>query len=177
MRRVALDQATRRLVRIWTFASIGAVSAAATLAVGAGGRTTWARLVLAAVSAIGFVRATRHQTNLYVGVGAGLAMLAIVPIDATLDRGVVAGGGAVLILLAAEAAQVARRLVTVAPVRSSRRDALAVGRLGLAAGASVSIAGLVAQVDRWGSRPMIVGLAVAAFAFVWLIRNELRLDG
>ena len=65
---------------------------------------------------------------------------------------------------ACELTHVARRLVTIAPVQSTRRD---VGALGL-----LTIAGLVAQLDRWSERPLIIGPAVSGLALIASIGNE-----
>ena len=75
-------------------------------------------------------------------------------------------------MLACELTHVARRLITIAPVQSTRLDARAVWMLTVAALAGVAIAGAVAQLDRWTQRPLIVGLAIAGAALVALIGNE-----
>lgn len=172
MKAVTLERRTRRLVQLWTIAAIAAVAAALAVALLAGGTSQWVRWLLGAVAIYGFAGASRFRTGLHVGALAGVAMIAIVPHDAVVDRGVIAAVGAVLILLACELTHVARRLVTIAPVQSTRRDVGALGLLTIAATAAVAIAGLVAQLDRWSERPLIIGLVVSGVALIALIGNE-----
>lgn len=169
MRAVTLERRTRHLVQLWTTAAIAAATAAAFVALLAGGTSPWARWLLGGASVYGFAGASRFRFGLHLGAIAGVAMIAIVPHDADIDRGVVAAIGAVLVLLACELTHVARRLVTIAPVQSTGLDARAIGLLVLAAGGAVAVTGGVAQADRWGGRPLIVGLAFAGVALIRLI--------
>lgn len=171
MRAVTLERTTRRLVRTWTMVSAATVAAAMALTLAAGGQSEWSRWVLGAVAISGMVAATRFRVPLHVGVVAGIVMLAVVPHDATIDRGLVAGIGALLILIAAESAQVARRLVSIAPIRSSMRDARAVARLAATAGGALALVALVAQLDRWGARAFVAGLALSGAALLLLLRD------
>lgn len=172
MKAVTLERRTRRLARWWTTAAIAAAATALIVALAAGGTSQWARWLLGLAAMYGFAGASRFRLGLHLGALAGVAMIAIVPHDAVIDRGVVAAIGAVLILLACELTHVARRLVTIAPVQSTRLDTRAVWMLTVTASVGVAIAGAVAQLDRWTQRPLIVGLAIAGAALVTLIGNE-----
>lgn len=176
MRAVTLERSTRRLVGIWTTASAASATAAMTVALAAGGNSEWSRWLLGAFAIGGMVAATRFRVSLHIGVVSGALMLAVVPHDASLDRGVVAAIGAVLILLAAEAAHVARRLVTIAPVRSTSLDALAVARLAVAATGATGVTALVAQLDHWGTRLFVVGAALSGAALVMLLDSSAETD-
>lgn len=169
MTAVTLEHRTRRLVRRWTTGAAVAAAGAMVVAVAAGGTTAWARWLLGLVAIVGFVGATRFRTSLHLGAAGGIVMIAIVPHDAVLDRGVVAAVGGVLVLLACEASHVARRLVTVAPVQSTHREAVALARLASAACLAVAATSVFAQFDRWAGRPLVFGLAVAGAAVVAII--------
>ena len=169
MRAVTLEHRTRRLVRLWTAGAAAAATAAMVIAVAAGGTTAWVRWLLGVVTVVGFVAASRFRTSLLVGAVSGVAMIAVVPHDAVLDRGVVAAVGGVLVLLACESSHIARQLITIAPVQSTRLQAVALARLAVAACVGVAITGAFAQFDRWGARPMVLGLAVAGVAVVVMI--------
>jgi hypothetical protein len=151
-------------------AAVVLAAGAAVVALTAGGTGPWARWLLGAVSVVGFAAAARFRTGLHVGVIAGVATVAVVPVDAVIDRGLVAGVGGVLVLLASECTQVARRLITIAPVSSSRRDVRAVVGLALAAAAATAATSLVARIAEPLGRPgigallVVGGLAIAASA-------------
>ncbi|MDJ0769158.1 MAG: hypothetical protein QNJ12_10200 [Ilumatobacter sp.] len=171
MRAVTLERTTRRLVAQWTAASMLLTATALAVTLAAGGNSEWTRWLLGIVSMAGLAGATRYRLSLHVGVAAGVLMLSVVPHDATLDRGVVAAIGAVLVLLAAEAASVARRLVTIAPIRSTRHDAIALASLTVISVVGVTVVAAVAQLDRWGSRVFVIGLAITAAALTALLRR------
>jgi hypothetical protein len=171
MKAVTLERRTRRLVRFWTSVSVATALAATLVALAAGGTSLWVRWVLGLASIYGFAGASRFRSSLHLGVLAGVAMIAVVPHDAVLDRGVVAAVGAVLVLVACEAAHVARRLITIAPVQSTRLDAKALAVLTAAAVAGVAVTGVVAQLDKWSSRPLVLGLAITGGAVIALTQN------
>ena len=168
MKAVTLERRTRRLVRLWTSFSVVAAWAATLVALAAGGTSLWVRWVLGLASIYGFAAAGRFRMGLHLGVLAGVTAIAVVPHDAVLDRGAVAAIGAVLILVASEAAHIARRLITIAPIQSTRLDAKALALLTAAAAVGVAVTGVVAQLDRWSSRPMILGLAITGSAVIAL---------
>lgn len=169
MRAVTLEHRTRRLVQRWTAGAAALATAAAGVAVAAGGTTAWARWLLGLVTIVAFGSASRFRTGLHIGAASGVVMIAIVPHDAVLDRGVVAAIGGVLVLLACESSHIARQLITIAPIQSTRRQAIALGRLALVACLGVAITSAFAQLDRWGGRSMVLGLAAAGTALVVMI--------
>jgi hypothetical protein len=173
MRAVTLEHRTRRLAQLWTGAAVAAAAVALTLALLAGGTSDWTRWVLGVVSIYGFAGASRFRFGLHLGALSGVAMVAIVPQDAVLDRGLVAAIGGVLVLIACELAHVARRLVTIAPVQSTRLERRAISRLFVLAACGVAVTASAAQLDRWGGRPLIIGLTGAGAALVALIGNEI----
>jgi hypothetical protein len=174
MRAVTLERRTRQLVQRWTAGTTVAATAATALAVAAGGTTTWARWLLGLAAISGFVAACRFRTGLHIGALSGVTMIAVVPHDAVIDRGVVAAIGGLLLLVACESAHVARHLITVAPVQSTRRQAAALSRLTIAAALGVTTTAAFAQADRWGGRSLIVGLVVSGVAAVALIGDRSR---
>ncbi len=172
MKAVTLERRTRRLVHCWTTISISAAAASMSVSLAAGGDSSWVRLLLGVASLYGFAGASRFRGGLHLGTSAGVLMIAIVPQDATVDRGVVAAVGAVLILLACESAHLARRLITTAPVQTTRPDARALAQVIGATVIGVVVTGTVAQVDRWSMRPLIVGLPIAGLAVLALLRTR-----
>jgi hypothetical protein len=171
MKAVTLERRTRRLVQYWTTIAVVAATAAMVVSLAAGGDSSWVRLLLGMASLYGFARASRFRAGLHLGTISGILMVAIVPQDATVNRGVVAAVGAVLILLACESAHIARRLITIAPVQTTRSDARALAQLVGAAAVGVAVTGAVAQVDRWSARPLIIGLPIAGLAVLALLRT------
>ncbi|MEO6572007.1 MAG: hypothetical protein ABIO83_10740 [Ilumatobacteraceae bacterium] len=163
-RDIHLERHTRRLVRRWTAVSMSCVLAATLLAVGAGGNSAWTRWALGVASMAGFVAATRYRASLHIGVLAGVAMLAVLPFDARVDRSLVAGIGAIMIVLAAETAQIARRHVTTVPLRFERRDATALVRLGAASVVGLAVCAAAARLERFPSRLWIAGVFAVVVA-------------
>jgi hypothetical protein len=159
---VRLAQPTRRLQWRWTAVALVSVIGAGSVAVAAGGSSLWLRMLLTAVALERCHAAIRHRTSLTPFVVVMAVALAIVPMDADLDRTFVSAVGGALIVAAAECAHVARRLVTVAPVDETTRDVEAVA-VTLAAGVvAIFIAVAVAQLDRWSARGFVAGAALAA---------------
>jgi hypothetical protein len=165
---VRLARGTRRLHRGWSAAAMSATIGAGGLAVAAGGSTTWLRIVLAAVALERCHAAIRHRTSLTPFVITVAVALAVVPIDARLDRTLVSAIGGVLAVSAAECAHVARRLVTVAPVDGTRSDLVAVATSIGAGALAVAITVTVAQLDRWSARGFALGGALAAVGIAML---------
>ncbi len=149
---VDLDPRTRTLVRGWTAAAVTCAGSAGSLGVAAGGATLWLRIALAVLSVAGIVAAARFRLPIHHGVVVGLLGVALVPVDARFDRTVIAGLGAVLMVCAAEAIHVARRLVTAAPASASRLDRRWIFTVGAWGLGGVGITAAAAQVDRLGSR-------------------------
>lgn len=174
MSAVVLEHRTKTLVRVWSSAAVVFAGAALALALAAGGNSEWSRLVLGAVCIGGLAAASRYRVGLHIGVLSGVAMLAVVPVDAAIDRGLVAGIGAILIVTAAESAHVARRLITTAPVSSTRLDARAIASLVAASGVATVLTAAVTQLDRVGGRAAvgIVLLAGVAAASVETVRHR-----
>jgi hypothetical protein len=165
---VRLAHETRRLRRWWSIAAGGAAVGACGLAVVAGGSSAWLRIALAVVAFERCNAAIRHRTSLTPFVIAGVLALAVVPVDAHLDRTLVTAVGGVLLVTAAECAHVARRLATVAPVDETRRELEAVAATVGAGTLAVAITVTVAQLDRWSTRGFVAGAALAAVGIVVL---------
>jgi hypothetical protein len=174
MSAVVLEHRTRTLVRVWTSVAVVFAGAALTLALSAGGNSEWTRIVLGAVCIGGLAAASRYRVGLHIGVVGGVAMLAVVPVDAVVDRGLVAGIGAILIVTAAESAHVARRLITTAPVSSTWLDARAMAGLVAASVTATALTAAIAQLDEFGGRATagIVLLAVVATASIAAARRR-----
>ncbi len=174
MSAVVLEHRTKTLVLVWTSVAVVFAGAALALALSAGGNSEWTRLVLGAVCIGGLVAASRYRVGLQIGVVSGVAMLAVVPVDAAIDRGLVAGIGAILLVTAAESAHVARRLITTAPVSSTWLDARAMAELLAASVAATALTAAVAQLDEIGGRAGagIVLLAVVAAASIATVRRR-----
>lgn len=161
---VDLEATTRRFRRAWSMLAVTATAAAISIAAAAGGSSVWLRVALGALALLGCREAIRLRRSLTPMVVAGAVMLAIVPIDARLDRTVVAGVGAVLLLAGAECAHVARRLVTVVPVSSTRRDARAVATTTMVAAAAAIVTAMAARIERWSTAALVIALPLVAVA-------------
>lgn len=173
---VHLEAVTRRHQRRWAAAAVASIGLAALLAIAAGGATVWLRWVLGVVAVASCREAIRLRRSLIPMVAAAVVMLAIVPIDATIDRSVVSGVGALLVVIAAESSAVARRLVTCVPVTTTAGDVRALVRLvGLSTLAAGTTA-LVALADRWSPAALVGGLVLTAMATTWWIAPSTRPD-
>lgn len=174
MRTSTIDRRTRSLHRRWTTLAAMAALVAAGVSSSTGGPDAWIRLVVGMVSVVALVAACREQVALRVGLGLGLLNAAIVPIEIGVDRTVIAAIAALALLVAAESAVVAQRLLTSAPVTSTRSEALhLLGRTAVAAGA-VLIVVAIAQVGRLGAAAALVAAAGAAVALVALATSAAR---
>jgi hypothetical protein len=151
---------------------VGLVVVTACLGVASGGEDVWVRLALGGLAAERCWAACRHRAPLSHAVLAAVLMLMLLPDDARLDRTATSAIGAVLLLAASESAHVARRLVTVAPVRATPRELWSVARLAIAGVIAVTLTAAVGSADEWIGRALIVGLAIAAAGVAWLARDD-----
>jgi hypothetical protein len=181
---VRLAHTTRRLHRRWSAAALVFAAGACGLAIAAGGSDLWLRIALGVLALERCRAAIGHRTSLTTLVIAGFLALAMVPVDAGIDRTIVSALGGLLLATAAECAHVARRLATVAPVDETRRDVDALASsIGWAAVAVVILV-VVAQLDRWSTRSFTAGAALAAIGVAvlagsttWFPRRRPVTDG
>ena len=175
MRAAAIDRRTRSLHHRWTaLATIAAVAAAGVTSF-TGGPDSWVRLVIGVVSVAALAAACREQLPLRVGVGLGLLNAAIVPVEAGPDRTLIAAVAALALLVAAESTVVAQRLITSAPVTSTRSDVIhLLTRTAIASGAVLLVVG-VAQIGRLGAVAALVGAAGAAVVLAVLTTADQRI--
>ena len=159
---VRLARDTRRQRRRWWAGAVSATAGAGGLAIAAGGSSLWLRVVLAGVALERCHASMRHRTSITPFVVAVVVALAMVPVDAAVERTVVTAIGGVLVVTAAECAHVARRLVTVTPVPETGRDLAAVASAVGAAAFAIAITVTVAQLGRWSAPGFVVGAIVAA---------------
>lgn len=164
MNRLELPRSTLRLHRRWTAVAIALSSVTAIVPLLAGGTDPWFRLLTGTLTVGGTLTACRFRTTLHLPIVAGLAGAALLPDDATVDASVVVAISAVSLVLAAESVAVARRLVTAAPVSSTRRDRRALVTLALASSCAVGFVAMLSRLDGVAGGTAIVGLPLAAVA-------------
>lgn len=168
MRTSTIDRRTRSLHRRWTTVAALAALVAAAVSSLSGGPDAWARLLVGTVSVVAIAAACREQLSLRVGLGLGLVNAAIVPIEIGADRTVIAAVAGLALLVAAESVVVAQRLLTSAPVVSTRVEAVALlARTAMATGA-VLIVVTIAQIGRLGTVAAVLGVVVAVVALAAL---------
>ncbi|MEZ5297915.1 MAG: hypothetical protein R2697_17060 [Ilumatobacteraceae bacterium] len=169
---VVLERTTRRLHTTWRFGALAAAALAGGLAVAAGGPTVWFRIVLTVAALERLDAAIRHRTALTTATVLLAVAAVAVPADARFDRTIVAGLAAVAIVIATEAAHVARRLVTVAPVDDTRRDAAWILRLATLSSLGVAVLLMSAAVVPASWLAVVAGVLVATVAATTLTRLE-----